>query len=74
MRTLVITLGIAAAAAALPAQAQTVTIKLETYAGPRHAMNTHGWPEWIKRHGQRITAPGRGIRYRWVVHAGPSPI
>lgn len=30
-------------------QAQTVTIKLETYAGPRHAMNTHGWPEWIKQ-------------------------
>ncbi len=34
--------------ASLAAQAETVTIKLETYAGPRHAMNTHGWPEWIK--------------------------
>ena len=49
MRTLVITLGVAAALAEMPAQAQTVTIKLETYAGPRHAMNTHGWPEWIKQ-------------------------
>lgn len=26
-----------------------VTIKLETYAGPRHAMNTEGWPQWIKQ-------------------------
>lgn len=24
------------------------TLRLETYAGPRHAMNTNGWPEWIK--------------------------
>lgn len=53
MRTLVISLGAALTAmlaAQGHAQAQgTVTIKLETYAGPRHAMNTHGWPEWIKR-------------------------
>lgn len=44
--------GIAAISAVLahgPVEAQdVVTIKLETYAGPRHAMNTHGWPEWIK--------------------------
>ncbi len=26
-----------------------VTIRLETYAGPRHAMNTDGWPNWIKQ-------------------------
>jgi TRAP-type C4-dicarboxylate transport system substrate-binding protein len=38
------------------AQAETVTIKLETYAGPRHAMNTHGWPEWIKA--AEAAAPG----------------
>ena len=48
-----VTIGTAAFAAALaygPAQSQdTVTIKLETYAGPRHAMNTHGWPQWIKQ-------------------------
>ena len=29
------------------AHAQT-TIKLETYAGPKHAMNTQAWPQWIK--------------------------
>ena len=29
------------------AQAET-TLRLETYAGPRHAMNTTGWPTWIK--------------------------
>ena len=40
----------AAALAYGPAQSQdTVTIKLETYAGPRHAMNTQGWPQWIKQ-------------------------
>jgi LysR family glycine cleavage system transcriptional activator len=27
------------------------------------------WPEWIRRHGSRQTAPARGIRYRWVVTA-----
>jgi TRAP-type C4-dicarboxylate transport system substrate-binding protein len=37
-------------------RAETVTIKLETYAGPRHAMNTHGWPEWIKA--AEAAAPG----------------
>ncbi len=40
-----------AAALALPGAAaaqDVVTIRLETYAGPRHAMNTHGWPQWIK--------------------------
>lgn len=31
------------------AQAEPVTIRLETYAGPRHAMNTNGWPQWIKQ-------------------------
>ncbi len=52
---------VAAAAAVLSlgsaaAQAETVTVKLETYAGPRHAMNTHGWPEWIKA--AEAAAPG----------------
>jgi TRAP-type C4-dicarboxylate transport system substrate-binding protein len=56
MRTLVITLGIAAIAAAAPARAETVTIRLETYAGPAHAMNSHGWPEWIKA--VEAAAPG----------------
>ena len=41
-------------------------LHLECYKGDPTAI---GWPEWIKRHGQRLTAPGRGIRYRWVVHA-----
>ncbi len=45
------TISIIMAAAALTvsgiAQADT-TIRLETYAGPRHAMNTNGWPAWIK--------------------------
>lgn len=45
------TISIIAAAVALTAagaaQADT-TIRLETYAGPRHAMNTNGWPTWIK--------------------------
>ena len=60
MRTLVMTLGIAAVAAAAPANAQTATIKLETYAGPRHAMNTHGWPEWIK---QAEAAGGGALKF-----------
>jgi TRAP-type C4-dicarboxylate transport system substrate-binding protein len=45
-----------ALAAAAGAPAETVAIKLETYAGPRHAMNTHGWPEWIKA--AETAAPG----------------
>jgi TRAP-type C4-dicarboxylate transport system substrate-binding protein len=46
---LAVSLGLAAAVGFChAAAAQTVTIKLETYAGPRHAMNTHGWPQWIK--------------------------
>lgn len=54
-------IAIAAAAAVLVfagagVRAETVTIKLETYAGPRHAMNTHGWPEWIKA--AEAAAPG----------------
>ncbi len=28
-----------------------------------------GWPEWIKMHGYRKTAPGRGIRYKQVIQA-----
>jgi len=28
---------------------QPVTIRLETYAGPNHSMNSRAWPEWIKR-------------------------
>lgn len=54
-------IAIAAAAAVLVfagagVRAETVTIKLETYAGPRHAMNTHGWQEWIKA--AEAAAPG----------------
>ena len=41
-------------------------LHLECYKGDAAAI---GWPEWAKRHGQRNTAPERGIRYRWVVHA-----
>lgn len=55
------TFAVAAAAAVLAlagtaARGETITIKLETYAGPRHAMNTHGWPEWIKA--VEAAAPG----------------
>ncbi|MEX2258413.1 MAG: hypothetical protein WD672_06870, partial [Woeseia sp.] len=28
-----------------------------------------GWPDWINRYGYRKTAPGRGIRYKKVLHA-----
>jgi TRAP-type C4-dicarboxylate transport system substrate-binding protein len=28
--------------------ASAETLKLETYAGPKHAMNTTAWPTWIK--------------------------
>ncbi len=28
-----------------------------------------GWPEWVRRHGYRKTAPGRGIRYGQVISA-----
>jgi TRAP-type C4-dicarboxylate transport system substrate-binding protein len=45
-----------ALAATAAARAETVVIKLETYAGPLHAMNTHGWPEWIKA--AEAAAPG----------------
>src|ERR1041384_2350643 len=49
MRRLVVSSAVAfAMCQAASVQAETVTIKLETYAGPLHAMNTHGWPEWIK--------------------------
>jgi LysR family transcriptional regulator, glycine cleavage system transcriptional activator len=41
-------------------------LHLDCFKGDPDAI---GWPEWVKRHGQRTTAPGRGIRYRWVVHA-----
>ena len=46
-RTISIVAALAALTAAGAAQADT-TIRLETYAGPRHAMNTNGWPTWIK--------------------------
>jgi TRAP-type C4-dicarboxylate transport system substrate-binding protein len=53
----VVSAAVVLALAGAPAvQAETVTIKLETYAGPRHAMNTHGWPEWIKA--AEAAAPG----------------
>ena len=35
-------------------------IKLETYAGPRHAMNAFGWPEWIK---QAEAASGGALKF-----------
>ena len=40
----------AALAAALVAAgaAQAQTIKLETYAGPKHSMNTTAWPTWVR--------------------------
>ena len=38
---------LAAGVLAGPANAQT--IRLETYAGPKHAMNTMAWPTWIKQ-------------------------
>jgi LysR family transcriptional regulator, glycine cleavage system transcriptional activator len=41
-------------------------LHLDCYKGDPDAI---GWPEWIRRHGHRITAPGRGIRYRWITHA-----
>ena len=58
----VATTALAALAAAAPAAAQSdvVTIRLETYAGPRHAMNTHGWPQWIK---QAEEASGGKIKF-----------
>ncbi|MGE4014536.1 MAG: TRAP transporter substrate-binding protein, partial [Alphaproteobacteria bacterium] len=37
------------ATATASVQAESVTIRLETYAGPRHAMNTNGWPQWVKQ-------------------------
>lgn len=41
---------LSAAVAALVATgvASAQSIKLETYAGPKHSMNTKGWPTWIK--------------------------
>ncbi len=39
--------------------ATAATIKLETYAGPKHAMNTMAWPSWIK---QLETASKGGIK------------
>jgi len=57
MQKFVVVAAVAAVAlAAAAARAETVVIKLETYAGPRHAMNTHGWPEWIKA--AEAAAPG----------------
>ena len=56
MRGLVVSAAAALALSCAAAEAETVTIKLETYAGPRHAMNTHGWPEWIKA--AEAAAPG----------------
>jgi TRAP-type C4-dicarboxylate transport system substrate-binding protein len=49
MTTKLLAAAAVAAIAAAPAVAQELTIRLETYAGPRHAMNTHGWPAWIKQ-------------------------
>ena len=37
-----------------------VRITLETYAGPLHAMNAHGWPEWIK---QAEAATGGALKF-----------
>ncbi len=41
-------------------------IHLECYADDPDAI---GWPDWIKAHGYRNTAPERGVRYRHVTHA-----
>ena len=56
--------GVAAATLAiglLAAPAGAQTIKLETYAGPKHAMNTDAWPEFIK---QIKAASGGKLRVR----------
>ncbi len=45
----VLATALAASVALVTASAvQAATIKLETYAGPKHAMNTTAWPQWIK--------------------------
>lgn len=64
MRKFIVLIG-AAAALGLGAHSgarseSPVTIRLETYAGPRHAMNTHGWPEWIK---QAEAASGGAVKF-----------
>jgi TRAP-type C4-dicarboxylate transport system substrate-binding protein len=49
-------MGVLAAAAAVAlagwagsATAEQTVIRLETYAGPKHAMNMYAWPTWIKQ-------------------------
>lgn len=49
MKTLVLPVLASLALSASVAQAQPVTFRLETYAGPAHVMNTKAWPEWIQR-------------------------
>lgn len=41
--------GLTAVVLALGSTANAATIKLETYAGPKHAMNSVAWPAWIKQ-------------------------
>ena len=41
-------------------------LHLDKYAQDPSAI---GWPEWIRRHGHRRTAPDRGIRYGQLTHA-----
>ncbi|MCW5770702.1 MAG: TRAP transporter substrate-binding protein [Rhodospirillaceae bacterium] len=62
MRKLIALIGAAAAVGfgAQSALSETTTIRLETYAGPRHAMNAHGWPDWIK---QADAATGGSIKF-----------
>lgn len=50
----------ATALISLAAFAQAQTIKLETYAGPKHAMNAVAWPEWTKQ----IEKDGAGLKIR----------
>lgn len=45
----IVCLALFGAFASSVANAQPVTLRLETYAGPTHIMNTQAWPEWIKR-------------------------
>jgi TRAP-type C4-dicarboxylate transport system substrate-binding protein len=44
-----VALSVAAATALIASGvANAQTIKLETYAGPKHSMNTTAWPTWVK--------------------------
>ena len=42
------TVAVAGMIASAPNDAHSKSIKLETYAGPKHSMNTDAWPTWAK--------------------------